>query len=518
MTSEREQVPAGAPAQADTPEAAHGPGWASVARHGQDPAVPRRELMSEEQRIQEDIPWGVRIAASWSWRVLIILAFTGVMIWLLSYVSLVIISLLIAALLATLMRPVHNFFRMLKFPEIFAAISSIIVLIGFVAGLLYLVGQEIVQGFADMAGQVTEGLTELLNMAEEIASGFGMELSSDQLTSWLQELQSTIQDNSGAIMGGAMSIGSTAGNIVTGLILALFTLIFFLSDGRRMWDFSVNFVPRKHRPAVHGAGRRGWQALSSYVRVQVFVAAVDAVGIGVGAAILGVPLALPVAVLVFLGAFIPIIGAVLTGAIAVLLALVANGLVNALLMLGVVLLVQQVESNVLQPIVMGKAVNIHPLPVVLAVTGGTLLLGIVGALFAVPVLAFLNRAVRYIANEEWRRDDEAMEMDRRLQEEGAIQEVEQAELEAEERAKLAGLKNRIKASVPSLAAGFHSRGHHQDAEEQVDEGSDGSSRTGSTEAEDAAEASAEGPRRSEPDDFGDEEEGARGETGEHDGR
>ncbi|WP_261624421.1 AI-2E family transporter [Nesterenkonia marinintestina] len=462
MTAEHEQPGAsntlGATA---TKEPETGSGWAHAVRDERDHAVPRRERMSEEQRIQEDIPWGVRIAASWSWRVLIILAFTGVMIWLLSYVSLVIISLLIAALLATLMRPVHNFFRKLKFPAILASLSSIVVLVGFVVGLLYLVGQEIIQGFAEMADQVTRGLLDLLGQAEDVAAGFGVDLSQDQVTSWLSDLQSTIQDHSDTILGGAMTIGTTAGNIITGLILALFTLIFFLSDGRRMWDFSVNFVPRKHRPAVHGAGRRGWAALSTYVRVQVFVAAVDAVGIGIGAAILGVPLALPVAVLVFLGAFIPIIGAVLTGAIAVLLALVANGLVNALLMLGVVLLVQQLESNVLQPIVMGKAVNIHPLAVVLAVTGGTLLLGIVGALFAVPVLAFLNRAVRYVANEEWRRDDEAVEMDRRLQEEGAIQEVEQAELEAEELEKLAGLKSRIKASVPSLTAGFNPhRGHH----------------------------------------------------------
>ncbi|OSM43027.1 AI-2E family transporter [Nesterenkonia sp. PF2B19] len=406
--------------------------------------------LSDAERIQEDIPWGVRIAAAWSWRVLLILAFTGVLLWLLSYVSLLIIPLLVAALLATLLRPVHNFFRTLRFPRILAAITTILLLIGFVVGLLYLVGQEIITGFAEMADQVRVGVLELVAMAEEIGRDLGISISAEEFNQWMAEATQWVQDNAESILGGAMSIGSTAGNLMVGLILALFTLIFFLSDGHRIWDFSVNFVPRKFRPAIHGAGRRGWSALGSYVRVQVFVAAVDAVGIGIGAALLGVPLALPVAVLVFLGSFIPIIGAVVTGAIAVLLALVANGLVNALLMLGVVLLVQQIESNVLQPIVMGKAVKLHPLAVVLAVTAGTTLLGIVGALFAVPVLAFINRSVRYIVKEEWRHDDEAIAMEREQQEEELRRVAARREIEAQEQEALAGIKRRFLETMPGL--------------------------------------------------------------------
>ncbi|WP_344683820.1 MULTISPECIES: AI-2E family transporter [Actinomycetes] len=406
--------------------------------------------LSDAERIQEDIPWGVRIAAAWSWRVLLILAFTGVLLWLLSYVSLLIIPLLVAALLATLLRPVHNFFRKLRFPRILAAITTILLLIAFVLGLLFQVGQQIITGFAEMADQVRVGVMELVAMAEEVGRDLGITISAEDFNQWMAEATQWVQDNSESILGGAMSIGSTAGNLMVGLILALFTLIFFLSDGRRIWDFSVNFVPRKFRPAIHGAGRRGWTALGTYVRVQVFVAAVDAVGIGIGAALLGVPFALPVAVLVFLGSFIPIIGAVVTGAIAVLLALVANGLVNALLMLGVVLLVQQIESNVLQPIVMGKAVKLHPLAVVLAVTAGTTLLGIVGALFAVPVLAFINRSVRYIVREEWRRDDEAVAMEREQQEEALRRDAERREIEAQEQETLAGIKRRFLETMPGL--------------------------------------------------------------------
>ncbi|GAB3192499.1 AI-2E family transporter [Nesterenkonia suensis] len=406
--------------------------------------------LTDAERIQEDIPWGVRIAAAWSWRVLLILAFTGVLLWLLSYVSLLIIPLLVAALLATLLRPVHDFLRKLRFPRILAAITTILLLIAFVLGLLFQVGQEIVAGFAEMADQVRTGVMELVAAAEGIGRDLGISISAEEFDQWVAEVTQWVQDNSESILGGAMSIGSTAGNLAVGLILALFTLIFFLSDGRRIWDFSVNFVPRKFRPAIHGAGRRGWTSLGTYVRVQVFVAAVDAVGIGIGAALLGVPLALPVAVLVFLGSFIPIIGAVVTGAIAVLLALVANGLVNALLMLGVVLLVQQIESNVLQPIVMGKAVKLHPLAVVLAVTAGTTLLGIVGALFAVPVLAFINRSVRYIVKEEWRHDDEAVAMEREQQEEELRRVAARREIEAQEQETQAGIKRRFLETMPGL--------------------------------------------------------------------
>lgn len=408
-------------------------------------------LKTDEERLQEDIPWGVRIAAEWSWRVIVILIFAGALIWLLSYVSLLLIPLMVAALLATLLKPLHSLLRKIRVPAVLSAITTILVFLTFVFGVLFLVGQEIVQGFAEMADQVTEGAIELVNMADEIAQDFGIAISADEFQSWLNEAQTFVTDNSDAIMGGAMAVGSFAGNLTIGGILALFTLIFFLADGRRIWDFSVNFVPRKHRPAIHGAGRKGWKALGTYMRVQVFVAAVDAVGIAIGALILGVPLWFPIGVLVFLASFIPIVGAVATGIIAVLLALVANGPVNALLMLGVVLLVQQIESNVLQPIVMGKAVKLHPLAVVLAVTAGSSLLGIVGALFAVPVLAFVNRATQYIAKEEWRNDSLALQMEREQKEALVRQEAARQQQEAEDEENLAALKRRIKETVPGLS-------------------------------------------------------------------
>ncbi|HCN22449.1 MAG TPA: AI-2E family transporter, partial [Arthrobacter bacterium] len=180
-----------------------------------------------------------------------------------------------------------------------------------------------------------------------------------------------------------------------------FILIFFLLEGDRIWAFLVRLLPKKARAASFGAGHKGWASMVSYARIQMFVAFVDAVGIGAGAAIIGVPLALPLSVLVFIGSFIPVVGALVTGAIAVLLALVANGPVNALIMLAIVLLVQQLESHILQPLVMGKAVALHPVAVILSVAAGSYLAGIPGALFSVPILAVANSAIRYIAARTW---------------------------------------------------------------------------------------------------------------------
>jgi predicted PurR-regulated permease PerM len=198
-----------------------------------------------------------------------------------------------------------------------------------------------------------------------------------------------------------LSVGSSAGHFLAGLLITLFVLVFFLLEGERIWRFLVGLLPRQARPAADGAGRRGWTSLVSYVRVQVLVAAVDAVGIGAGAAILGVPLALPLGILVFVASFIPVVGALVSGVVAVLLALVANGLVNAVIMLVIVVAVQQIESHVLQPLIMGRAVSLHPVAVILAVAAGSYIAGIPGALFAVPTLAVTNSAVRYIAARGW---------------------------------------------------------------------------------------------------------------------
>ena len=191
------------------------------------------------------------------------------------------------------------------------------------------------------------------------------------------------------------------------LFLTLFATLFLLIDGGGIWRWTVRLFPRRARTAVDGSGKAGWITLTSFVRVQIFVAFVDAVGIGLGAWVIGLffggfPLVIPIAIAVFLGSFIPVVGAVLTGVLAVFVALVYLNPFAALLMLAVVIAVQQIEGHVLQPLVMGSAVKVHPLAVVLAVAAGGFLAGIPGALFAVPVVAVVNVMVIYTARGEWR--------------------------------------------------------------------------------------------------------------------
>ncbi|AOT03796.1 AI-2E family transporter [Arthrobacter sp. U41] len=381
-------TPADDSAPRDHPDAARAPVSAGA-------SAPVR--MVTEREIDQDIPYGVRIAASWSWRLGLIILMAGALVWLLSRVSFLLIPVLVAALLAGLLAPVKNWLGRSGVPTGLAVAMTVLGFIGAIGAALALVGRQLVAGFAELWSEALAGIQKIQAW---LAEG-PLHLTAAQIDQYLKEGTEALQNNSSSILSGALSFGSTAGHFAAGMILALFILIFFLLEGGRIWSFLVRLLPRKARAAAHGAGSKGWESMVSYARVQMFVAFVDAVGIGAGAAILGVPLALPLGVLVFLGSFIPIVGALVTGAVAVLLALVANGWVNALIMLGVVLLVQQLESHILQPLIMGKAVKLHPVAVILAVAAGSYLAGIPGALFSVPILAVANSSIRYIAGRTW---------------------------------------------------------------------------------------------------------------------
>ena len=339
------------------------------------------------------VPFALETAAAWSWRLLVV-AGAGWVLWQgLAKVSLLVISLMVAALLAALLSPAVYALRK---RGVRAGAATAIAEIGMIVGLLALValtGQQLAQGFVSLWSKALEGYNELVHWLDNM----GYSLGAEQLNQLLEQGRKLASENPSSIVRGVSEVA-------TGTLITLFTLVFFLMEGERIWLFIVGLFPRRARNAVNGAGRAGWKSLGAYVRVQILVAAIDAVGIGIGAAILGVPLAIPLGVLVFLGSFIPVIGALLSGAVAVLLALVALGPVQALIMIGIVLLVQQLESHILQPLIMGKAVSLHPLAVIFAVAGGSMIFGATGALFAVPVLAVVNSVVRYLASRGWEND------------------------------------------------------------------------------------------------------------------
>ncbi|GAA2030861.1 AI-2E family transporter [Yaniella flava] len=359
---------------------------------GATPLLLRPDDRSEHNRTAA-IPQGVMTAAGWSWRLLIIIGCAAVLVWLLSYIWILVVPLFIAAMMSTLLSPGHQFLHSkFRIPSILSALLVTVTLVAGVIGLAVLTGQQLASGFSSMRSSIEAGVDRLLGLLVE----WGMPAGAATHEELMQSLGAAMQTHSGTIVTGAIGFGSGAANIIAGVATTLFATIFFLKDGPKIWQFLLRFVPSGYRRPVYGAGHAGWRSLGAYTRVQILVAFIDAVGIGLGAWLLDVPLALPLGVLVFLGSFIPIVGAVLTGAIAVLLALVANGWGIALAMLAVVLVVQQVESNVMQPLVMGRAVNLHPLAVFLAVAAGVAVGGFVGAIFAVPLMAFANEFVRHL--------------------------------------------------------------------------------------------------------------------------
>lgn len=350
----------------------------------------------ESPAAETTLPLGVRVAAAWSWRLILIGIAVAALLWLIVQVRILVIPLLIAVLLTALLQPIVQFAVKHGWPRWLGVITALFALFAAVTALVMLIVTQLRHGLEDVVERSTVAWRDFVQWIE---ASFGV--SGDQLNGLIDQVVTTIRNHQDEIWSGALAVTTTAGQLVTGLLLTLFSLVFLLIDGKRIWFWVIGFLPAQAHAPVNVAGLSGWVSVGQYVRVQIFVAFVDAVGIGLGAAILGVPLPIPIAILVFLGSFIPFLGAITTGALAVFIALVYNGPVNALIMLGVVILVNQIESHVLQPLVMGNAVKVHPLGVVLAVSAGALLAGIPGALFAVPIAASASAMVNALVERRW---------------------------------------------------------------------------------------------------------------------
>lgn len=343
------------------------------------------------------VPRGLRIATAYSWRLLVVAAASAVVIWLVIQLKLLVIPLLISILLTALLWPGFTWMLRRRVPKWLAIVISVLATIAVVTGLMWLAIWQITRQWSSVQARSVEALEAF---RQYLIDG-PLHLTAQQIDDLLDQGWSFLQQQAELLWSGALAIGSTVGHVVTGALLAVFILLCLLADGAGIWRWTTRLFPRNARPAVDGAAKAGWRTVVNYARTQLLVATIDAIGIGLGAFFLGVPLAIPVAVLVFLGAFIPFVGAVVTGALAVFLALVYNGPWIALWMLVVVLGVQQLEGHVLQPLLMGSAVKVHPLAVVLVVAGGAMIAGIPGALFAVPLAAFVNVVAVYISKRGW---------------------------------------------------------------------------------------------------------------------
>jgi len=339
--------------------------------------VSRREVSGR-------VPQGVVTASEWAWRVLVIAAVLLGLWWLLRYFSAVAVPVAVAVLLTALLTPILRFPLRWGWPPMLAAAGSMVAVALLLGGVFSAIGVQVVREWPALFRQSAAGLRSLI---EWLGTG-PLGISQAEIDGYLASLTQWVNESAAVIAGAAASAGAGLAHFFAGAAIALISTFFFLSGGKGIWTSALTLVPQRYRAATDRAAGNGWASLVAYMRAQVLVALVDALGMLAGALLLGIPMAWALFAFTFVTAFIPVVGAVLSGTIAVVLALVTHGWVSALIMLGITVLVVQTEGHFLQPLLLGRAVSLHPLAVLVGLAVGATLAGIVGALLVIPVLSF----------------------------------------------------------------------------------------------------------------------------------
>ncbi|MDP9428565.1 MAG: AI-2E family transporter [Actinomycetota bacterium] len=379
-----------APDGGDAPTAtARTPGFAAVPTA----AVTASPAPSTERgpRLQR----GVRAVAVASAHLLLISAALVVVGWVLGKLWPVLLPVILGLLFATVLWPPTRLLRRLHFPPALAALAVLLAFLALIVGLF----SWIVPQVSDQAGALADAATAGLQDVQAWVTGPPLNLGEDQIGQVVDQVTTSVQNNAQNIAGYALTGVSAVGSGLLNLLLALVLAFFFIKDGPRWLPWLAAQTGPKVAPHVAALSYKTWTTLSEFIRQQALVGFIDAFFIGLGLWILDVPLVLPLSVLTFFGAFIPIIGAFVAGAFAVLIALVSNGWQTALIVLVIVLVVQQLEGNVLQPILQGRGLNLHAAVVILAVTAGGSLYGILGTFLGVPVAALIAVVYRYLRDE-----------------------------------------------------------------------------------------------------------------------
>ncbi|WP_222264099.1 AI-2E family transporter [Modestobacter marinus] len=381
------------PDASPAPDAPHGPGGTAVRR----PAGPRPDEVSSTRapapgpdRAQRLEAASRRVAIA-SGQLILIVAALIVVGYVLGQLWGVLLPVVLGLLFSTVLWPLTRFLRRHSWPPALAAAVTLLVFLGALGGII----AGLAPSVAGQVEEVADGVTGGLQQVQEWIAGPPLNLGEDQVGTAVDSVINSIQNNAQNIAGYAVTTATTIGNALLNLVLALVLAFFFLKDGPKWVPWLAAQTGPRAAPHVAALSLKTWSTLSEFIRQQAIVGFVDAFFIGLGLLVLGVPLVLPLAVLTFFGAFIPIIGAFVAGAFAVLIALVSVGLTKALIVLGIVVLVQQLEGNVLQPIIQGRGLNLHAAVVILAVTAGASLAGIIGAFLSVPVAALLAVFYRY---------------------------------------------------------------------------------------------------------------------------
>ncbi|MFI7322637.1 AI-2E family transporter [Streptomyces venezuelae] len=338
------------------------------------------------------VPWGMRVAAEAGWRLLILAGTLWVLMKVISAVQLVVLAFVAALLITALLQPTVARLRRMGLPRGLA--TAVTAILGFVImGLVgWFVVWQVMENADELSRQIQDGIEDLRKWL--LNSPF--HVTEDQINDIAKSLRDAVGANTEELTSAGLEGVTVIVETLTGILLAMFSTLFLLYDGKRIWQWFLKLVPAQARPGIAGAGPRAWRTLTAYVRGTVIVALIDAIFIGLGIYFLGVPMAVPLAVIIFLAAFVPLVGAVVSGALAVVVALVTQGVFTAVMALVVVLAVQQIEGHILQPFILGRAVRVHPLAVILSVAAGGMIAGVGGAVVAVPLVAVTNTVVGYL--------------------------------------------------------------------------------------------------------------------------
>lgn len=340
-------------------------------------------------------PRGLVAVSELSWRLLTVVLAVALIAFVLWEIRLVVLPLFIAVLLSTLLHPLAQRLRRRGVPNLLASLAAFLGGVSVLAGAIYLVVPAVIAELANLVASVQAGIGELGDLLVEGPLG----LSQVEAQETIREAQRRLTDSLDAIASGVLSGALLVGGVLAGAAIVLVLLFFFVKDGPLIWGWVIRLFGERGRETVERVGEASWTALSQYVRGIVFVATVDALFIGLALALIGVPLVIPLAVLTFIAAFVPYVGAVTAGAVAALVALVSSGVVAALFVVLAVLVVQATEGYLLYPLVVGRTMHLHPVGILLAVTTGGVVAGIIGAVVAVPILAVLNAAVPIIRSD-----------------------------------------------------------------------------------------------------------------------
>lgn len=368
-------------------------GASGEASHEQVPAPPAyAPAIAARPEPVAAVPWGLRVAAEAAWRLLVLAGTVWVLMRVISSVQLVVFAFIAALLITALLQPTVARLKRRGVPKGLA--TALTAVLGFVImGLVgWFVVWQVQENIDNLSNQVQDGIDELRKWL--LNSPF--HVTDKQINDIAKSLRDAVGANTDSITSAGLEGVTVIVEAMTGILLAMFSTLFLLYDGKRIWEWTLKLVPAQARPGIAGAGPRAWRTLTAYVRGTVIVALIDAIFIGLGIFFLGVPMAVPLAVFIFLFAFIPLVGAVVSGALAVVVALVTQGVFTAVMVLVVVLAVQQIEGHILQPFILGRAVRVHPLAVVLSVAAGGMVSGIGGAVVAVPLVAVTNTVVVYL--------------------------------------------------------------------------------------------------------------------------